>query len=73
MTNPDTQARNRYFLIAGTHALTAAGAVFGVVLAARAVRWEQTALGIAIVITGLYCMAVVPKALAHRWRTPPQP
>jgi membrane protein YdbS with pleckstrin-like domain len=46
------------------------GAILGVVLLARAVDWPTKALGVAIVIAAMWMMAVVPRALARRWRTP---
>lgn len=72
MTDADRLARNRYLLIALVHIAAVAGALFGLVLAARAQNWAQTVLGGAIILSGLYMMAVVPRALAHRWRSPDQ-
>lgn len=46
------------------------GAVMGVVLLGRAETWGPKALGVAIVISAMWVMATVPKALAHRWRSP---
>lgn len=73
MTDPDTTARNRYFLIAGSRIAGVAGALLGLVLIGRAVALEQKILGTAIVLSALVVIAVVPRALARRWRTPPQP
>ncbi len=70
MTDPETQARNRYFVIAGVNLVASAGSVFGLILAAKSRGWGIEILGGAIVLSGLYVMAVVPKSLAHRWRTP---
>ena len=67
----DAQARNRFFAMRGVNLVAALGAVFGLVLAGRAQSWELTVLGGAIVISSLYMMAVVPRAMARRWRTPP--
>lgn len=70
MTDPDVQARNRYFVMTGTRIAAAAGALFGLVLIGRAVAIEQKAIGIALVLSALVVMATVPRALARRWRTP---
>ncbi|MES2339503.1 MAG: hypothetical protein V4537_15535 [Pseudomonadota bacterium] len=65
----DTQARNRWFAIVCTRLAATAGAVLGLILLARAYDWPTKILGVAIVLAALYVMAVVPKALAHRWRS----
>jgi hypothetical protein len=65
----DAQARNRWFAIVATRLAATAGAVLGLILVARAHDWPTKALGVAIVLAGLYMMAVVPRALAHRWRS----
>ena len=67
----ETTARNRYFIMVGVRIAAAAGAVFGVVLLGRAHDWPNKILGTAIVLAALYVMAVVPLAMARRWRTPP--
>ena len=69
MTDP---ARGRYFAIVATRIAGAAGAVFGVVLMARAPAIGTKLLGAAIVLSALAMMAIVPRSLAHRWRTPPE-
>lgn len=46
------------------------GAVLGVVLLGRAEDLPTRLLGVAIVAAGLWVIATVPKALAHRWRSP---
>ncbi|MBA15919.1 MAG: hypothetical protein CMN73_06150 [Sphingomonas sp.] len=71
MTESDKLARNRYFMLAGVNIVAVVGAVFGLILAGRATSWELTVLGGAILLSGLYVMAVVPRAMARRWRTPP--
>ncbi|QNQ10053.1 hypothetical protein [Sphingomonas alpina] len=72
MTDPETTARNRYFAIAGSRIAGVAGALLGLVLIGRAQIVEQKILGTAIVLSALLMVAIVPRALARRWRTPPQ-
>jgi hypothetical protein len=72
-TNPtEIQARNRYYAMAGVNILATAGAVFGLLITGRSTTWEFTVLGGAIILSSLYMMAVVPRAMARRWRTPPE-
>jgi uncharacterized membrane protein YoaK (UPF0700 family) len=66
-------ARNRWLIMVLVRILASAGAVLGLMLLTRATEWAPKLLGVAIVLSALYIMAVVPRALAHRWRTPPQP
>ncbi len=73
MSDPDALARQRYFLMAAARLAGAGGAVFGVVLLGRAQATSRHALGVAIVVSAMTIMALVPRALAARWRTPPQP
>ena len=70
MSNPEKLARTRYYVMTGINLVATMGAVFGLVLAAKARGWPQQVLGGAIVLSGLYVMAVVPRALARIWRTP---
>ncbi|WP_448661897.1 hypothetical protein ACG3SL_14585 [Sphingomonas sp. CJ20] len=70
MTDADRLAMKRYYAIVAVNLLATAGAVFGLVLAGRAQAWEQTVLGGAILLSALYMMAVVPRAMARRWKTP---
>lgn len=72
MSPEESLARNRYYAMVGVNILATAGAVFGLVIAGRAQGWEMRALGGAIILSALYMMAVVPKAMARRWRTPPE-
>lgn len=72
MTDPETTARDRYFAIAGSRIAGVAGALLGLVLIGRAQIVEQKILGTAIVLSALLMVAIVPRALARRWRTPPQ-
>jgi len=73
MTEEDRLARNRYFIIVGVNMLATAGAVLGLLIAGRSVTTEHAVLGGALLLASLYMMAVVPRWLARRWRTPPQP
>lgn len=71
MTDPETLARNRYFAIVATRIAGSAGAVLGLILIARAATAGPKVLGTALVLSALLMIAIVPRALARRWRTPP--
>lgn len=68
----DRTARNRYFMIVGARLAGVAGAVLGLVLIGRAQTTEPKVVGTALVLTALMMIAIVPRALARRWRTPPE-
>ena len=70
MTDADRLAQKRYYLIVGVNMLATAGAVLGLLVAGRSHVWETSVLGGAILLSALYVMAVVPRAMARRWRTP---
>ena len=70
MTGPTDPARARWLMLALTRLMTAAAAVLGVILLARAQAVEQKILGGAIVLVSLWTMAIVPRALARRWQSP---
>lgn len=70
MTDQDRLAIKRYYLIQATNVAAVAGAVFGLVIAARAHTTYQTVIGCGLILASLYMMAVVPRALARRWKTP---
>ena len=72
MTDPDAQVRNRYFAITATRIAGSAGALLGLVLIARADAPLPKIIGTALVISALMMIAIVPRALARRWRTPPE-
>ncbi len=72
MTPSDSLARRRWLAITLTRLVGAAGAMFGLVLIGRAHTLGPQLLGIAIVLSALLMIATVPRALAHRWRTPPE-
>jgi hypothetical protein len=66
----DALARRRWFIIQAVRLAGFVGAVFGLVILARAPTMAPKVLGIAIVLSALLMLATVPAALAHRWRTP---
>lgn len=72
MTPADALARKRYYAMMGVNVVATAGAVLGLVIAGRTHSWGYAILGGAIIISSLYVMAVVPVAMARRWRTPPE-
>lgn len=69
--DPNALAKRRWLAMTLTRVAGAAGAMFGLVLIGKAHTIGQQVLGIAIVLSALVMIAVVPRALAHRWRTPP--
>jgi membrane protein YdbS with pleckstrin-like domain len=68
--NTDTRSRNRWLIISVVRIAAIAGAVFAVVLIARAPTWPPKVLGVAIVLSAIYMSWAIPASLAHRWRTP---
>ena len=66
-------ARTRWLAMVGSRIAGSLGAVFGLVLATRAHDWPTKALGIAITLSALAVIAILPASLAQRWRTPPRP
>ncbi|HVJ03672.1 MAG TPA: hypothetical protein VM662_15950 [Sphingomonas sp.] len=73
MTEAERLARTRYYIIMGANLAAVAGAVLGLLIAGRAQTTGHSVLGGALLLASLYFMAVVPRALARRWRTPEQP
>jgi hypothetical protein len=71
VTDPDATVRNRYLAITLTRLAGAAGALLGLVLIARADAPIPKVIGTALVLSALLMIAIVPRALAQRWRTPP--
>jgi len=47
-----------------------AGALLGLILIARAHELGPKILGTAIVLSAMAMIAIVPRSLAHRWRSP---
>lgn len=72
MSPEDALARRRYFMMTGVNLIATMGAIFGLIIAARSDAWEPTLLGGAIMLSALWVMAVVPRAMARKWRTPPE-
>ena len=62
-------ARNRYFAMVFAQMIAVAGAVFGLIIMGRAEDMVMRLLGAAILLSGLYCIAVVPRALTLRSST----
>lgn len=62
-------ARSRWFILVLARLATAAAAVLGIVLLARAGDVVTKVLGGAVLLTALWSMAVLPRALARRWRS----
>ncbi|MBY0518965.1 MAG: hypothetical protein K2P79_00900 [Sphingomonas sp.] len=73
MTEEDRTAQTRYYLMTLARIAGAGGAVFGIVILARAVDWPEKAIGLALTLAALWEMAVVPRALAARWKSKPEP
>ncbi|HEX8389181.1 MAG TPA: hypothetical protein VF636_09200 [Sphingomonas sp.] len=72
MNDPDALARRRYYSMMSVELLGVAGAVFGLVLVGRSEAMEPRLLGAAIILSALAVIATVPRAMARRWRTPPE-
>lgn len=72
MNEGDARARNRYFALVAVRLAGTAGAVFGLFLLGRASDTLTRVLGAAIVLAALAMIALVPRSLAARWRTPPE-
>ena len=66
-------ARGRWMMLVGTRLAGVSGALLGLVLIARAPTLGPRLLGTALVLSALVVIAVVPRGLARRWRTPPAP
>ncbi|WP_315760564.1 hypothetical protein [Sphingomonas sp. Y38-1Y] len=70
---PRDPAMGRYYLMTLARIVPVGGALLGLVIMGRSNQLPQQILGFAIVLAALWVMAVVPRALARRWRTPPAP
>jgi uncharacterized oligopeptide transporter (OPT) family protein len=69
MSHPDTLARRRWLILSGIRLAGVAGAMLGMILASRATILGPKVIGVALVISALLMIAVVPAGLAHRWRS----
>lgn len=65
-------ARSRWLILVLVRLATAVAAILGIVLLGRAEDTPGKILGSALVLVALWSMAVLPRALAHRWRSPIQ-
>lgn len=63
-------ARPRWLALVLIRLLTAMAAVVGVLLLAQGQETGRKLLGGAVVLVSLWTMAVLPRALAHRWKSP---
>lgn len=72
MTAPVSEAvaRRRWLTLVGIRLGGVAGAMLGLILAARAVELGPKILGVALLLAAMVMIAVVPASLAHRWRSP---
>jgi uncharacterized membrane protein YoaK (UPF0700 family) len=70
--NDDALARRRWLALVSVRLAGAVGAVFGLVLIGRAEALGPKLLGVLIVLSALFMIATVPRALARRWRTAPE-
>lgn len=65
-------AKVRWFYMTLARLAGSGGAVLGVLLLAKGDTTGRKILGGAIVLAALAMMAIVPRSLARRWRSPPQ-
>lgn len=70
MNGRDDPARARWLYITLARLAGAAGAVLGILLLAQGDTTGRKLLGGAIVLASLWVMAIMPRALARRWRSP---
>ncbi|MGJ3629127.1 HAD-IA family hydrolase [Sphingomonas sp. MMS24-JH45] len=63
-------AFGRWAMMAGVRIAVAIGGAFGVVLMGRSHDLTGRLIGAGIVVAALWMIATVPRALAHRWRSP---
>lgn len=67
---PSDPAFPRWLALVLVRLATAAVAVLGVLLLANGEETGRKLLGGALVVVALWTMAIVPRALARRWRSP---
>ncbi len=63
-------AHPRWMMLSAVRVVGSFGAILGVVLVGRAETTAPKLLGIAILLSALWMLATVPRALAARWRSP---
>jgi len=68
--DPEETSRRRWLAMRGAELAGVAGAVFGLVLMGRAAGDGHRWLGAAILVSAMIVVAVVPRHLARRWRSP---
>lgn len=66
-------AQRRWLVLTLIRLVCVGDAVFGLVLIGRAGTLPPRLIGVGIVLSALLLMAILPRALARRWRTPPDP
>ncbi|MFS0772132.1 hypothetical protein [Sphingomonas sp. 1P08PE] len=69
MNVPLATARRRWLIIGGVRLAGAGGALLGLILVGRAITWGPKILGVALVLSAMLMMMVVPASLARRWRS----
>jgi hypothetical protein len=70
MTEEEKLARGRYYAMIAVEIAGVAGAVFGLVVIGKTnVTWLKL-LGAAILLSAMLMIAVVPRSMARRWRSP---
>lgn len=69
----EARARTRYFVMVLARLTGAALAVFGLVVTAGRFEGVPPLVGYVLLLIGLIDIALVPRLLARRWRTPPAP
>lgn len=70
MSVPVEVARRRWIALMLVRIGGIAGALLGLVLAARATEIAPKVIGVLLVLAALVVIATLPAALAHRWRSP---
>ena len=70
MSVPVEVARRRWIVLMLVRIGGVAGALLGLVLAARATELLPKVIGVLQVLSALVVIADLPASLAHRWRSP---
>ena len=70
MSVPVEVARRRWIVLMLMRIGGIAGALLGLVLAARATELLPKVIGVLLVLAALVVIAVLPASLTHRWRSP---